>query len=174
WQHPDVLYAVLRMASGLPHLRSCLAAFMTSADMWKRFGEEYAADGVIARLSATARAKIYVNPTNDHNEGALGRLRAAMCQWSHLSLSMHNAKSKYSVNGTREFLRSAAVTDSLWAWLRGEARHRIDSGRDRKHRQALVDYEKAAVDSKQVAEAERKWKAAEKQAELKKLTPMLD
>jgi hypothetical protein len=69
------------MASGLPHLRSALKAFMTgAADTWKRFGAEYAADGVIAHLSPAARARIYINPTNDHNEGVLGRLRAAMRQ----------------------------------------------------------------------------------------------
>jgi hypothetical protein len=163
------------MASGLPHLRSALKAFMTgAADTWKRFGAEYAADGVIVRLSPAARARIYINPTNDHNEGALGRLRAAMRQWASLSLSMHNAKSKYAVNGTHEFLRSPAVTDALRIWLRGEARHRVDSGRDRKRRQELIEHETAAVEKKQQVEAECKQKAADKQAELAKLIPLLD
>ncbi|KAJ7061454.1 hypothetical protein B0H15DRAFT_958867 [Mycena belliarum] len=75
WEHPEVFYAIQRLATGLPHLTNCLKVFMTGAvDTWKRFGDEYAADGPIARLSPAARAKIYINPTNDHNEGALGRL----------------------------------------------------------------------------------------------------
>jgi hypothetical protein len=113
WEHADVFYVIQRMANGLPNLRGCLKAFMTgAADTWKRFGEEYQGDGIIARLSAAAHAMIYVNPTTDHNEGALGRLRRAMREFVRLSLTMHNAKSKYSVNGTRDFLRSAAVTDA--------------------------------------------------------------
>jgi hypothetical protein len=87
---------------------------------------------------------------------------------------MHNAKSKYAVNGTHEFLRSPAVTDALRIWLRGEARHRVDSGRDRKRRQELIEHETAAVEKKQQVEAECKQKAADKQAELAKLIPLLD
>ncbi|KAJ6558695.1 hypothetical protein B0H10DRAFT_1642040, partial [Mycena sp. CBHHK59/15] len=175
WEHPEVFYAIQRLSSELPQLSGCLKAFMTgAADTWKRFGEEYHADGVIARLSATARAKIYINPTNDHNEGALGRLRRAIRESSQLSLSMHNAKSKYSINDTRDFLRSATVTGALRSWLRSEARRRIDSGRDRKRRRELIQYEKVAVEEKKQAEAKRKARAAEKLAELQELKPLLD
>jgi hypothetical protein len=175
WEHPDVFYVIQKMAGGLPHLRACLKAFMTgAADTWKRFGEEYEADGVIARLSAEARAKIYINPTNDHNEGALGRLRRAMREYTRLSLSMHNAKSKYAINGTREFMRSDAVTSSLRVWLRGEARRRIDSGRDQKRRRELIEYQKTAVDQKKLAEIARKEKDAARKAELANLVPLLD
>jgi hypothetical protein len=92
-----------------------------------------------------------------------------MRQWASLYLSMHNAKSKYVVNGTREFLWSPAVTDALRVWLRGEAHRRVDSGRDRKRRQELIEHEK-----KQQVKAERKQKAADKQAKLAKLIPLLD
>ncbi|KAJ7854347.1 hypothetical protein B0H13DRAFT_2358556 [Mycena leptocephala] len=159
WEHPEVFYVIQKMAGGLPHLRACLKAFMTgAADTWKRLGEEYQADGVIARLSPAARAKIYINPTNDHSEGALGRLRRAMREVSRLSLTMHNAKSKYAINGTREFMRSQAVTSSLRVWLRGEARPRIDSGRDQKRRRELIEHQKIAVEVKQHAEAQRQAK----------------
>jgi hypothetical protein len=57
-----------------------------AADTWKRFGEEYKADSAIAGLSPAACAKIYINPTNDHNEGAIGRLRRAMREAAWLSL----------------------------------------------------------------------------------------
>ncbi|KAJ6552438.1 hypothetical protein DFH09DRAFT_925151 [Mycena vulgaris] len=175
WEHPDVFYAIQRMASGLPNLAGCLSAHMTgAADTWKRFGEEYRADGVIAQLSPEARAKIYVNPTNDHNEGALGRLRRAVREAARLSLSAHNAKSKYVINDTRTFLRSPKVTEALRAYLRVEARRRIDSGRDRMRRRELIEHEKVVVRDKQTAEAQRKARAAEKLAELQSLTPLLD
>jgi hypothetical protein len=70
----------------------------------------------------------YVNPTNDHNKGESRQLRAAMRQWASLSLNIHNTKSKYAVNGTREFLQSAVVTQALQVWLRGEAHREVDSG----------------------------------------------
>ncbi|KAF8144412.1 hypothetical protein K438DRAFT_1617450, partial [Mycena galopus ATCC 62051] len=131
--------AIQHLAPTLPNLAGCLKAFMTgAADTWKRFGEEYHQDGVIARLSASARAKIYINPTNDHNEGALGRLRRAVREVARLSLSAHNTKSKYTINDTRDFLRSPTVTDVFRRWLRGEAHRRIDSGRDRKRRLELI------------------------------------
>jgi hypothetical protein len=72
----------------------------------------------------------YINPTNDHNEGALGRLRSAIRDTVRLALSMHNTKSKYTINDTQEFLCSPAVTGAFRSWLRGEAHRRIDSGRD--------------------------------------------
>jgi hypothetical protein len=175
WEHPDVFYVVQRMATGLPHLRACLKAFLIgAADTWRRFGEEYREDGVIANLSVATRAKIYINPTNDHNEGALGRLRRAMRECARLSLTMHNAKSKYAINGTRDFLRSDAVTSALRVWLRGEARRRIDSGRDRKRRTELIQHEKLTVQQKKHAENERKAKEAKRRAELANLTPLLD
>ncbi|KAJ7835602.1 hypothetical protein B0H13DRAFT_2369249 [Mycena leptocephala] len=141
------------MAGGLPHLRACLKAFMTgAADTWKRFGEEYEADGVIARLSAEARAKIYINPPTIITKGL----------WA-------GCDSKYAINGTRKFMRSDAVTSSLRVWLRGEARRRIDSGRDQKRRRELIEYQKTAVDRKKQAEIARKEKEAARKAELANL-----
>ncbi|KAJ7605696.1 hypothetical protein DFH06DRAFT_1020041 [Mycena polygramma] len=175
WEHADVFYMVQRMAKGLPHLRPCLVAFMTgAADTWRRFGEEYHEDGVIANLSPAARAKIYINPTNDHNEGALGRLRRAMRECANLSLTVHNAKSKYKVNGTGDFLRSQVVTSALRVWLRGEARRRTDLGRDRKRRQELIQNKQAVVETKKEAETTRKAKDEARKAEIANLTPILD
>ncbi|KAJ7906483.1 hypothetical protein B0H13DRAFT_2506017 [Mycena leptocephala] len=136
---------------------------MTSAaDTWRQFGEDYNVDGVIAKLSAAARAKIYINPTNDHNEGALGRLRRAIREFARLSLTMHNAKS------------NTAFTTAIRVWLRGEARRRIDSGRDRKRRQEVIEQQKIAADAKKQAEADRQAKDAARKAELASLIPILD
>ncbi|KAJ6553175.1 hypothetical protein B0H19DRAFT_1263575 [Mycena capillaripes] len=87
---------------------------------------------------------------------------------------MHNAKSKYAVNGTREFMRSTAVTEALRIWLRGEARRRIDSGRDRKRRQELIEHQQIAADTKKQVEVNRQAKDAARKAELASLIPMLD
>ncbi|KAJ7251477.1 hypothetical protein B0H12DRAFT_1185276 [Mycena haematopus] len=171
WEHADAFYVILRMASGLPQLRSCLVAFMTgAADTWRRFGEEYKADV----LSPEARAKIYINPTNDHNEGGLGGLRRAMRGCANLSLTVHNAKSKYKVNGTAEFLRSDAVTSALRIWIRKQARSRIDSGRDRKRRSELIQHKQLAAQTKKEAEIVRKAKDEARKAEIANLTPILD
>ncbi|KAJ7843947.1 hypothetical protein B0H13DRAFT_1506125, partial [Mycena leptocephala] len=175
WEHPDIFYAIQRMAPDLPNLAGCLKTFMTgAADVWKRFGEEYHPDGVIARLSASARAKIYINPTNDHNEGVLGRLRRAVREAARLSLSVHNAKSKYTINDTRDFLCSPQVTEAFRGWLRAEARRRVDSGRDRKRRMELIEHAKVVVEEKKAVETKRKARAAEILAELQSLTPVLD
>jgi hypothetical protein len=175
WEHPDVFYAIQRMAPTLPNLAGCLKAFMTgAADTWKRFGAEYLEDGIIARLSPSARALIYINPTNDHNEGALGCLRRAVCKAVCLSLSAHNAKSKYTINNTREFLRSATVTEAFRSWLQSETRRRVDSGRDRKRRLELIEHENVVVEEKKGAEVKRKACAAEILAELQNLKPLLD
>ncbi|KAJ7830006.1 hypothetical protein B0H14DRAFT_3465193 [Mycena olivaceomarginata] len=86
---------------------------------------------------------------------------------------MHNAKSKYIINDTREFLRSAMVTEAFRSWLQVEARRKVDSGRDRQRRLELVEHENMVVEEK-AAEAKRKARAAEILAELQNLKPLLD
>ncbi|KAK6987769.1 hypothetical protein R3P38DRAFT_3445906 [Favolaschia claudopus] len=140
WEHPEVFYAIQQLKSKLPNLSGCLKSFFVGT----------------FRLSAAARALIYANPTNYRNEGALGVLRRAVREAARLSLSVHNAKSKYTVNDTRQFLQSPAVTDAFRAWLRAEARRRIDSGRDRKCRMKIVAHEKVVAAEKEAAEVKRK------------------
>ncbi|KAF8892405.1 hypothetical protein CPB85DRAFT_1482410 [Mucidula mucida] len=170
WEHPDVFYAVHALLPSLP-----LRAFMIgAANKWKDFSSEFSPEGPITRLSPAARAKIYINPTNDVNEGALGCLRRAICEAIRLSLRHHNAKSKYAINNTRAFLRSKAVTEAVRIWLRTEARKQIDSGQEKKRRKELVMLEKIAVEEKQQKEAERKLLARQRQVELDNLVPLLD
>ncbi|KAF8151174.1 hypothetical protein K438DRAFT_2027077 [Mycena galopus ATCC 62051] len=88
--------------------------------------------------------------------------------------SNHNAKSKYTINDTREFLRSPTVTEAFRSWLRGEPRRGIDSGKDRRRRLELIEHENVVVEEKKVAEAKRKARAAELLAELQSLKPLLD
>ncbi|CAK5280771.1 unnamed protein product [Mycena citricolor] len=175
WEHPEVFYAIQFMAKDLPNLHSCLVAFLRgTVNTWRRFGEEFRPDGVLAGLSPEARAGIFINPTNDHCEGGLGRLHRAIREAVRLSLSTHNAKQKYATNQTRDFLRSPAVTDALRSWLRAEARRRIDSGWDRRQKEAVIIHQKAAAADKQTAEKARDQKKAEKQAKLAKVVPILD
>ncbi|KAF8868823.1 hypothetical protein CPB85DRAFT_1178699, partial [Mucidula mucida] len=170
WEHPDAFYAVHALLPSLPRTSGCLRAFMIgAANKWKDFSSEFSPEGPITRLSPAARAKIYINPTNDVNEGALGCLRRAICEAIHLSLRHHNAKSKYAINNTHAFLRSKAVTEAVRIWLRAEARKRIDSGQEKKRRKELVMLEKIAVEEKQQKEAERKLLARQRQVELDNL-----
>ncbi|THV01335.1 hypothetical protein K435DRAFT_572870, partial [Dendrothele bispora CBS 962.96] len=175
WHHPDTFYVVQQLSSSLPHLSGALKAYMLgAAETWKRFSNEFAEDGVIAQLSPHSRSKIFINPTNDAQEGRLGQLRKAKQHDSRLSLGKHNAKVKYAYNDTREFLRSAKVTDAFRCWLRREARNRLDSGREKKRRQELVEYEKKVVLEKKQKEDVKKAKLAARQAELDNLTPLLN
>ncbi|KAK7025788.1 hypothetical protein R3P38DRAFT_3269427 [Favolaschia claudopus] len=58
WEHPEVFYAIQQLKSKLPNLSGCLKSFFCWGG---RHLETF-------RLSAAARALIYVNPTNDRNE----------------------------------------------------------------------------------------------------------
>ncbi|THU76998.1 hypothetical protein K435DRAFT_878439 [Dendrothele bispora CBS 962.96] len=85
-----------------------------------------------------------------------------------------NAKTKYVINETAEFLHNSHVTMAFRDWLHHEARKCVDSGREKKRKEELADHEKRVVEEKKAKEAERKAKDMQRQAELNNLKPLLD
>jgi hypothetical protein len=76
WEQPEVLYAVQQLALFLPHLKGCLVSFFVGAlETWERFCSEFNDGGMILELSVAEKERVWIQPTNDHNEGALGSLR---------------------------------------------------------------------------------------------------
>jgi hypothetical protein len=74
WECPDAFYAVHALAPRLPHLHGAMIVFFEGAvDKWLSFTTEFTADGVIASASSEERRRAYMAPTNDVNEGGLGK-----------------------------------------------------------------------------------------------------
>ncbi|KAF7341786.1 hypothetical protein MSAN_02033300 [Mycena sanguinolenta] len=154
WEHGDVFYG--RQTPGRASEKS--------------IKKTVSSQGCLRRREPRSTSIPRMTTTKEDSEAYVEQCESAL-----VSLSVHNAKSKYKVNGTMEFLRSNdAVTSALRIWLRKEARRRIDSGRDRKRRIELIERKQLAVDAKQEAETARKAKDEARKAELANLTPILD
>lgn len=76
WEQPEVIYAVQQLLGTLPHLTGCLVSFFEGMlETWERFCSEFGERGMISQLSQAEKDHLFIQATNDHNEGALGSLR---------------------------------------------------------------------------------------------------
>ncbi|KAI0026932.1 hypothetical protein K488DRAFT_63815, partial [Vararia minispora EC-137] len=167
---------VHQMQSSLPHLRGALVAFFTGArDTWIRFSSEFAEDGKIALLTDEQRALAAIPATNCHNESVLGMKRIAGRRSPNMSTVTFNAVHMYAINCTGAWITERIEGDpASEAFLRRAARELDASGLARKEAEMLhrAAVEKAEQQRKDKQESERR--AAERNAELDKITPNLD
>ncbi|KAJ2977047.1 hypothetical protein NUW54_g11471 [Trametes sanguinea] len=105
WERPEVVAAVLALASTLPHLRDVLHAFLTGAlHTWERFTAEFATGGAIDLATEEELDRAYLLPTNDHNEGALGSYRLWSRRYPNGSQAYYNALAKFFHNDMEAFM----------------------------------------------------------------------
>ncbi|KAF8165867.1 hypothetical protein B0H34DRAFT_671600 [Crassisporium funariophilum] len=94
WVRPEVFYAVQRIAPQLRHLTGCLVAFFEGAlDAWNRFSKE-------------GKQCVFIPATNDANKGLLGQRRRVMRQAPNTTVSYFNARTKYKMNDTKNFMQA--------------------------------------------------------------------
>ncbi|KAI0027124.1 hypothetical protein K488DRAFT_30531, partial [Vararia minispora EC-137] len=176
WENPGLIKTVHQMQSSLPHLRGALVAFFTGArDTWIRFSSEFADDGKIASLTSEQRALAAIPATNCHNESVLGMKRIAGRHSPNMSTVTFNAVHMYAINCTGAWITERIEGDpASEAFLRKAARELDASGLARKEAEMLhqAAVEKAEQQCKDKQESERR--AAERNAELDKITPNLD
>ena len=174
WERPEAFYAVQAMLSTLPHIRGALIAFFKGAlETWERFTAEFASGGDIATASAKEHEGAFMNPCNDHNEGALGSFRVGTRRAPNMALGSWNSRAMYKKNGTREFSRKF-LNKNNHAFIRKMARRLDSSGLERKRRQEQAKADREAAERKRKQTAIRKSKKDAANARIDATQPILD
>lgn len=168
WRSSEVFYAIKALLPSLPHFREVLYAFLNGAlAVWERFSDDYLDGGCIQIATVEERYNIYMPPTNDRNEGALGAKRQdARIRPNHSALSS-NAIVSLKRNNTEEFIALKLNTCDDARYLRSTARA-LDAGA----LEAKTRLEQATYD--QTIVAERRLKAEEKAEKVRKLQEILN
>lgn len=152
WRSNDVFFAIKALLQSLPHFDKALYAFLNGAlAVWKRFSDDYSSDGYIGMSTPQERQDIYMPPTNDHNEGALGTKRQdARVRPNHSSLSF-NSVATLKHNKTEEFIALELNTLEDTIYLRTTARKLDSAGLEAKKQS-----DQAAFDNLNVMDKRRK------------------
>ncbi|KAH9898167.1 hypothetical protein C8Q73DRAFT_779911 [Cubamyces lactineus] len=167
WEHPEAVSTVLKMAPSLPYLKPIFVAFLRGAlTTWTRFTQEFAPGGAIDRASDAERDAAWIFPTNDHNEGALGRFRVWARSHPNGTEAYYNAQARVSHNQTEEFMAVHLTSEDDQKYLRAAARELDSSGHAAERRRERVRHAVQTAARAARERQERMRKAAEAQAKV--------
>ncbi|KAJ7056037.1 hypothetical protein C8F01DRAFT_1234071 [Mycena amicta] len=156
----EVVEAVKKLseAGDVPHLREIFIAFLRGAqETWIRFSSEFAPGGVIDGLSPSLRKHVYLNPTNDVNEGALGEFCVRKRQKETLTITVNNGLSMHKRNETSKFVDAFFEAEDH-VWVMREARKYQAEGHEKKWRMEQAEFEVKMVAMKRERRAVRQEK----------------
>ncbi|KAI0738461.1 hypothetical protein C8Q80DRAFT_1113708 [Daedaleopsis nitida] len=169
WERPEAITAVHRLRPLLPHLEPVMVRFFRGALKTKvRFTREFAPGGTISTLSVVEKEEAWARPTNDDNEGALGRLRVSKRAAPSQTLASHNAQEQYKFNDTQVFIDTLSPQEHRFIMER--ARLEDASGSEKAHRVAQIKADRIASAAKRDRTAAQKAKKDDKQQKLRRLT----
>ncbi|KDN41211.1 hypothetical protein RSAG8_07625, partial [Rhizoctonia solani AG-8 WAC10335] len=135
WDNPEVLNALRDHGLELPYFTDLFVAFCQGAlQAWIRFTEEFSPSAPVALLTPEQHDKAFMPPTNDANEGALGRVWAR--RFPSLALHKFNAINMNRANQTETYV-AENFTLKQHKWIRAEGR-RIDSSKLEANRKATI------------------------------------
>jgi hypothetical protein len=175
WDRPDVIYSVAKLAPQPPHLRGCVSAFFRgSLEVWERLTTEFGEDGQISKLTEGDKENIFINATNDDNEGLLGSTRLMSRFAPRLNVSKINAKLMYSRNNTEKFIAHRMSDPLSQKYLLRLQREEEAKKLDKQQRDEEIAYQKAEVEAKKQKAARAQEKIDAHLAALAALTPQLD
>ncbi|KAF8057049.1 hypothetical protein FPV67DRAFT_1677808 [Lyophyllum atratum] len=174
WVRPEVFYAVQQIAPQLPHLEGCLVAFFEGAlDAWNRFSREFHEDETIANLTEEEKQCLFIPATNDANEGLLGQRRRDSRRAPNTTVSYLNARTKYKMNDTKNFMQSKLGATDL-AFVQKRAREQDASGEDRRQRQTQALHDQNMVAVKRTRDDDIHRKREEFEREIDAVVPLLN
>lgn len=129
WKRPEVMRMVHEHPYRFPYLEELLVGFLDRALVtWERFTSEFDEDGAIVGLTESQKKLCSMPPTNDVNEGALGRTRISLRQKSTIHLETVNSSIRLKSNKTEEWMAENSLP-AIETFYRQEARART---KDRK------------------------------------------
>ncbi|KAI4293595.1 hypothetical protein K525DRAFT_275059 [Schizophyllum commune Loenen D] len=166
FERPEVIEAIaqLHREGRLANLQQLFVSFIEGTKVtWLRFSSEYAPGGVIDGMTADERLHVFLNATNDRNEGALG----AWCVWarkfSTSTMDKHNAIAMYTTNDTQQF-SDQHFQDADHVYVMRKAREHDASGVERRRRKEQAEFECEMVEMKRRRIMARAAKRTEKEA----------
>jgi len=166
WEDADVMKAITKLEPSLPYLEPLLVEFCKGAlETWKRFTAEFEEGGIIDQLTPEEKKRAYRPPANDHNEGALGRLRLTRRFKPNMSMQQYNALAMFKSNDTAAFVQKVFVK-SDHAYVREEARKQDSSHLEKAHQAAIIAAKNKKVADQRQKIAEKAQKMHDKQARL--------
>ncbi|KAF8157109.1 hypothetical protein B0H34DRAFT_849024 [Crassisporium funariophilum] len=127
-----------------------------------------------AELSRNEKDRIWIDTTNDVNEGALGTTRQSLHHAPNITLPKLNARMMYRKNNTASFVEHTFNTTADQAFLRSESRKQDAAGMSRKSRQEEVSHDREEVERKRTKDVGRKAQADARIAVLDALQLELD
>ncbi len=173
WDFQDAFTGIQKILPILPDVRSTLVEYLEGAkETWKRFGAEFAPGGTIARLSKEQRERAWMPPTNDLNEGLLGRVRVKHRAEPNESESQFNAQAMYQHNDTAEFVTNSLEKADL-DYAMQVTREREALGLERKRRRTLAEGEKEEANKRIRHRKAVETKKTERLDRLKAIIPIL-
>ncbi|OJT06368.1 hypothetical protein TRAPUB_2754 [Trametes pubescens] len=172
WEHPEVFYAIHRLAPRLPALKDITVEFFSGAlDTWGKFTTEFAQDGVISTLTSDEKQRAWMRTTNDDNEGALGSFRGSARRAPTMTVHQYNARTMTKINSTIPYMKTN-FTPVDYAYSQAGA-HIIDgSGLERKRKMEQAADDERVVAEKRRKDGEKQEKETVKQEKLQALKPI--
>lgn len=156
WSHLEVFYAVKALLPNLPFFSQAFHAFITGAlSTWHRFTADYHIGGTISNATDNDCNMVYMPPTNDCNEGALGAKRQdSRHRPNHSSIS-YNSITSLKRNDTETFITENLQSKEDTRYLRSVARKLDSSKLESRKKQAQTDYDRRVVAEKRQKQADR-------------------
>jgi hypothetical protein len=162
-ERPAVLRAVSSRAAQLPHLKTMLGAFFKGAHAkWVTFTEEFTQDSKISKLTVDQRRAAFLHPTNDRNEGALGRLRVILRRCPNMTLRAYNCRMVIKYNDVVGWLRTKSSEQRTTIRQRAREAYRKYSAYTERMRLASIKAKRAVNNAARFEELARKHAARRK------------
>jgi hypothetical protein len=148
WENPKAVEAIYQLSPSLPYLKPLLVAFFEGAlETWKRFTSEFKEGGLIDQTTSEEKEMIWMPPTNDVNEGALGALRHYLRKNPNATIHYYNALAMFRFNNTAAFVQNVFSTED-YAFVHKEARKVNRSDLERRQKAAIVAYKDKQIKEK--------------------------
>ena len=168
WENQEAFYAVqnLHQRGEAPHLAEAFKAFLRGAlDGWDNFTTEFLPGGYIAEAAPELKKKVFMNATNDCNEGALGSYRVSARHAPNMTVLQHNARKLYRRNHTGSWIR-AHMRPADRRYTMKLARKIASSGRARRDRLRQAEYDVEIARKKKANIEKIRVRKEQKQTEL--------
>ncbi|KAJ7058635.1 hypothetical protein C8F01DRAFT_1255784 [Mycena amicta] len=140
FMNPLVVAKIRSRASELPDLERALAAtFRGAIKGWDIFTEEFKLGGSIDQLTTEERDEMFIDSTNDADEGGLGTLRQQKRKSPAGTIALFSARMMYQRNGTEDFISAHASSREMLLYAARETRKLDASGAEKKFRSDCAD-----------------------------------
>ncbi|KAJ7719849.1 hypothetical protein B0H16DRAFT_1739188 [Mycena metata] len=167
WSDTKAWAACVKLFPDLPHVRPLMLDGLKRAlERFEKFTTEFDKGGVIDTSTEAERLAGNMPPTNDNNEGLLGRWRKFSRESSSSTVDHFADIVMFHRNDTQIFIDTHMNSEADHRFLRQEARRIDESGVEKARREELNTHKQRAVDEKRGKDAEKAEKVRKEKEQL--------